>query len=334
MDRLFAFLIISFAAAAVLTPLFGRLALKRGIIDHPSHRKFHLTTMPLMGGIAIVTVFIVLAPIATGISGLREYWGIIAAALLLAGLGLADDISDISPTMKLAGQAGGTLLMMSSGLMWRATGIQAVDAVLTFAWVIGIINAMNLLDNIDGLSSGTAAIAGIFFALAAIFHGQDRLAYLPIILAGASMGFLLHNFHPATIFLGDAGSMALGTILAGFGMAAPGEGGALNSLAAAVILGLLIFDTGLVSILRLANGRSLSRGGKDHTSHRLCNLGLSIQASVIVLFAVNFFFGCCALIMFELGHPKGMVIPFGLFLTGLMCLYLMKDTYNYRREGA
>ncbi|MFH1539546.1 MAG: hypothetical protein ABIH66_11340, partial [bacterium] len=85
MDRLFAFLIISFAATAVLTPFFGRLAHKLGIIDHPSNRKFHLTTMPLMGGIAIVTVFVVLATVATGISGLREYWGIIAAALLLAG---------------------------------------------------------------------------------------------------------------------------------------------------------------------------------------------------------------------------------------------------------
>lgn len=334
MDRPFIFLIIAFATTALLTPAVARLAHNLSIIDHPSHRKFHLTTMPLLGGVGIVLVFIVLAPIATGLSGLREYWGIIAAAVVLMGFGLADDIKDVSPPIKLGGQMAGAVILMSSGLMWRVTGIQAIDALLTFAWVMGIINALNLLDNIDGLSSGTAAIACIFFALAAAFHGNTGMVYLPVILAGASLGFLLHNFHPATIFLGDAGSMAIGALLAGFGLAAPGSGGALNGLAAAVILGLLVFDTGLVSILRLANGRPLSSGGKDHTSHRLCNLGLSIQSSVIVLFAVNFFFGCCALIMFELGHPKGLVIPFGLFLMGLMFLYLMKDTYNYRREGA
>lgn len=333
MDRLPIFLLVSFGVGALLTPVMARLSFRLGIIDNPSTRKFHLTSMPMMGGVAVISAFMITAPFAIGAEGMKQYWAVFAATLLMAGFGLADDVRDISPAVKLAGQVAATIILMAGGLMWRASGIQIIDIGLTFLWVCGITNALNLLDNIDGLSSGTTAITAVFFAIAGVFGGLDTAALLPVVLAGAAMGFLFHNFHPATIFLGDAGSMAVGTLLAAFGMMIPDGAGPLNRIAAAVILGLLVFDTGLVSILRLANGRSLARGGKDHTSHRLCNLGLSVQGSVITLFGVNFFFGCCALIMLELGHPRGLVIPFGLFLIALMCVYLFKDTYNYRKEN-
>ncbi|MEW6203589.1 MAG: MraY family glycosyltransferase [bacterium] len=320
--------------AFLITPLFGRLSFRLGVIDHPSRRKFHLTSMPMMGGFAVAFSFLALLPIALGWNAFREFSGIILASLVLMGFGFVDDVRGISPIMKLAGQSAGTIILIASGLMWRITGIYPLDILITFIWVCGIINAMNLLDNIDGLSSGTAAITAVFFYLIAVLHGADQFAFLPIILAGACIGFLFHNFHPASIFLGDAGSMFIGTLIAAFGMVLPRSGDALTHLVSAVVVGLLILDTGLVSILRLTNRRRLSRGGKDHTSHRLCALGLSVQSSVIVLFAANFFFGFCAIFMLKIGTPKGLIVPFGLFMLGLMCIYLLKDTYDYGREGA
>ncbi|MEW5945309.1 MAG: MraY family glycosyltransferase [bacterium] len=334
MDRPLAFFLLAFILSAVATPLFGRLSLKYGLVDHPSSRRFHLTSMPLLGGVAVIAVFIALVPFAAGWEGVRQYGGILVAALVLTGFGLYDDVRGIPAAVKFAGQLAGALILILSGLMWRVTGIAALDVLITIVWVAGIINAMNLLDNIDGLSSGAAAVAGVFFFLLGVMGGAERFALIAIVFAGVCMGFLLHNFHPATVFMGDAGSMALGALLAGFGMVLPGRGDSLAHLTSAVVLGLLIFDTGLVSILRLANGKSIFEGGKDHTSHRLCAMGLSVQASVVILFGVSFFFGCCALVMTRMGHPNGLMIPFGLFMMGLTCLYLLKDTYDYGREAA
>jgi len=327
------FFFATFVISFLITPILGRISLGLGIIDHPSSRKFHLTSMPMMGGLAVAISFLIVLPAALGLGAYREFFGIILASLILMAFGFVDDMRGISPLVKLMGQGIGAVVLMMSGLMWRVTGVMAIDVLITFIWVCGIINAMNLLDNIDGLSSGTAATAAVFFYLIAVYFGADRFSFLAIIFAGACMGFLFHNFHPAGIFLGDAGSMFMGTMIAAFGMVLPRQGDTLTHLVSAVVVGLLILDTGLVSILRIANHRRLSHGGKDHTSHRLCALGLSVQLSVVVLFAANFFFGFCALLMLKIGAPKGLIIPLVLFVLGLMCVYLLKDTYDYSKES-
>jgi UDP-GlcNAc:undecaprenyl-phosphate/decaprenyl-phosphate GlcNAc-1-phosphate transferase len=324
----------AFALSWLATPLFGKIAFALNIIDHPSRKRFHLTSVPMLGGAAIATSFLILVGVFLGPRGYSTYLGILLASFLMLVLGLLDDIKGAAPMMKLAGQIIATIIMIATGLRVQATGILPIDIIFTFIWVCGIINAVNLLDNIDGLSSGTGAICAAFYFLFALQVGRNDFAYLPVLFSGCCMGFLFHNFHPGGIFMGDTGSMFLGTMLAGFGLSVAKPLDATTNIAAGVILGLIVFDTGLVSILRLANGRRLSEGGKDHTSHRLCKLGMSVPGAVTTLFAVNFFFGICALAMLKLSTQKAILIPFVLLLICLMCLYLLKDVFDYRREAA
>lgn len=329
---------MGFGAALIIglliTPLFGKLSMKLGIIDYPSRRRFHLTSMPMLGGLAIASTFIiVLLIISRGKPG-TQLAAIMASSVLLLILGLIDDINSISPPVKLGGQFVAGIILIAGGLQVRMSGVPVIDYVLTFIWVAGIVNCLNLLDNIDGLAGGTSAIAGCFFFIAALMTGKAELAVAAAVFTGSCLGFLFHNFHPASIFSGDAGSMFMGGILAAFGMSFMEQGNIVSHLYPGVILGMLIFDTGLVTVMRIRSSTSITQGGKDHTSHRLCYLGMSVQGAVTTIFIACALFGFAGVSMISLSKAYAILLTLALLFISFFCWYLMRNLYDYTRRKA
>ncbi len=290
-------LILIFVSALLLvvgtTPIVRRVANHLGIVDRPDSRKLHLTPVPLLGGIAIYAGFI-LALLVFG-----EGWVVSQAISILVGativsfLGIWDDRWGVRPLLKLLAQTAAAGILIISGVQVSFLPHPALNVAITLLWIVGITNALNLLDNMDGLSGGIGAVAAAFFLLLAAMNGQYLVGSLAAALMGACIGFLYYNFNPASIFMGDAGSMFLGFVLAvvGIKLRFPGRPDMITWMIPVVVLGLPIFDTTLVVISRLRRGvNPLIHPGKDHVSHRLVSMGLSQRMAVIVLYLI-----CCAL---------------------------------------
>lgn len=265
-------------------------------LDKPSPRKSHAKSIPLLGGIAIYGAFLASLLIFDRPWLLSEGRSLIIGATLIAGVGLYDDLQGLNPLPKLLGQIAAAIALSLSGLMVDISGIYWLDIGITLFWVVGICNAMNLLDNMDGVSAGVAAIACLFFGAIGLQQGQIGVAIVTAALSGATLGFLRFNWHPATIFMGDAGSLLLGFILAALGLIVGFPTNIEHSawLMPIFILAVPIFDTTLVTISRLRRGLRVTDGGRDHTSHRLVKLGLSIRktAATIYLAALLCGAGC------------------------------------------
>ncbi len=320
-------LVSSFALAALTTPLAARIAYRAGAICQPRADRWHRTPTPLLGGIAIYTAVLI------GAAGLGPLDGrllsLLAATTLVFVLGLVDDLRTLPPHVKLLGQLAAACVLLAGGVrieLGDAPALTAVELALTMLWVIGITNAFNLLDNMDGLSAGTAAIAGAMLFVHSAGRGDTALALLGLVVAGAAAGFLVHNFHPARVFMGDCGSMTLGLVLAGLALmsaqALPTDT-YLDLLLPVAILGLPIFDTALVMIVRRAHGRPIYLGGRDHLSHRLVALGLSERGAVLVLYGLSAALGALGLFALQQGVWLALalgtlalvaVILFGVFL--------------------
>jgi UDP-GlcNAc:undecaprenyl-phosphate GlcNAc-1-phosphate transferase len=229
---------------------------------------------------------------------LPQTYAILGAATLLFATGLVDDVIHIKPYAKLVLQliAAATVVFFGLHLPW---GDYAwINDLLTIFWLVGITNAINLLDNMDGLAGGVALISSVFLAITFLLNGQTSAAVLPALLGGAVLGFLVFNFNPASIFMGDSGSMFLGFMLAGTALVADtARFRSLTSvlLTPVLILMIPIFDTCFVTVARKFSGRPISQGGRDHTSHRLVALGVSERRAVMMLYAFATICGLLAL---------------------------------------
>ena len=279
---------IAVFASAIATFAVRSVARHRGVVSSPRADRWHPKPTPLLGGVALwlatlgTTLFIL--PIAAW----PRLLPIAAAATGMFALGLLDDFLSIKPTTKLTGQIAVGCVIIASGWSVGAVSTPAVDALVSLAWFVVIVNALNLLDNMDGLCAGVAAVAAIGLCLSA----SDPTAWdfvFSIALAGACVGFLLFNFHPATIFMGDSGSLFIGGSLAVLS-SVPISGrpsGPVAALAAPVLFLLIpIFDTVFVTLSRHLSRRSASIGGRDHTSHRLVALGFSERQAVLLLWGL------------------------------------------------
>jgi UDP-GlcNAc:undecaprenyl-phosphate GlcNAc-1-phosphate transferase len=206
-----------------------------------------------------------------------------------AALGLLDDVRGLAPTTKLAGQVIIASLLVTGGIRFELVPFEPVSFVLTIGWIVALMNAVNLIDNMDGLAAGIAVIAGVALAVTSMQTSLPA-AVLAGTTAGAALGFLVHNFNPARVFMGDAGSMLLGFLLATAALlgttTAATTNVALAVFAPLAVLALPIFDTALVSASRRLAGLPISRGGRDHVSHRLVALGLTERSSVLLLYAL------------------------------------------------
>ena len=290
-------LVLIFASALILvlgtTPVIRRIANRLGIVDQPDARRLHLTPVPLLGGVAIYAGFIIALLVFGEGWVVSQAIGILVGATIVSFLGIWDDRRGLRPLLKLLGQAIAASIIIISGIQVSFLPHPALNVAITFIWILGITNALNLLDNMDGLSGGVGAVAAGFFLLLAAWNGQYLVASLAAALMGVCIGFLVYNFNPASIFMGDAGSMFLGFILAvvGIKLRFPGRPNVITWMIPVVVLGLPIFDTTLVVFSRLRRGiNPLTNPGQDHVSHRLVSLGLSHRQAVILLYGV-----CCAL---------------------------------------
>jgi UDP-GlcNAc:undecaprenyl-phosphate GlcNAc-1-phosphate transferase len=290
-------LLLIFASALLLvigtTPLVRRMANQLGVVDQPDSRKFHLTPVPLLGGLAIYVGFIVALLLFSEEWVLSQAISILVGATIVSFLGIWDDRWGVRPALKLLGQIVAAGILIISGVQVSFLPHPALNVAVTLLWVVGITNALNLLDNMDGLSGGVGAVAAGFFLVLAALNGQYLVASLAAALMGACVGFLYYNFNPASIFMGDAGSMFLGFILAvvGIKLRFPGRPSMVTWMIPVVVLGLPILDTTLVVISRLRRGLNpLTHPGEDHISHRLVSMGLSQRKAVILLYLI-----CCSL---------------------------------------
>jgi UDP-GlcNAc:undecaprenyl-phosphate GlcNAc-1-phosphate transferase len=286
--RPFLLLAVSFGLAAAFTPLARAIATRRGFVAKPTEERWHRRPTALLGGPAIVAAALLPAVALVGWPRLPLWLSVAVGAAAMAVVGLVDDLIRIRPATKLIAQIALSLLPIYYGL--RIPGLHpVVSVVLSMAWIVGITNAMNLLDNMDGLAAGVAAVAAGVLALHALRWGNGLLAATSLCLVGACLGFLLYNFTPATVFMGDCGSLFLGYALGALSLVDLGARPVttLATLAVPVFVLLVpIFDTTLVTVLRLLAGRRISQGGRDHTSHRLVSLGIPERNAVLVLWAL------------------------------------------------
>ncbi len=303
-------LLTAFASAIALTFLVRSAARRIGFIAKPKIDRWHKRPTALMGGVAI---FLATTLVALGsVPMTREILIVLGASTLMFLIGLIDDIFNIKPYQKLFGQLIGAAVIVGSGLQLHWTEIESVNIVITLFWLIGITNAVNLLDNMDGLATGIAAIAAA--SLGAVLYGSGQTGVLPLvaIFTGALLGFLVFNFNPATIFMGDSGSLFIGFFLASSVLLNQGGGQSrsLVSVLAVPVLTLFIpiFDTTFVTILRKLWGRKASQGGRDHTSHRLVALGLSERSAVLMLYIFAVCAGALALLVRNLQIDRSIAV--------------------------
>jgi UDP-GlcNAc:undecaprenyl-phosphate/decaprenyl-phosphate GlcNAc-1-phosphate transferase len=320
--------LVAFVVAAlvslVLTPLAIRAALRLGVLDHPGERKSHRTPTPYLGGVAIVlavTLSIGLAAVVRGETAatLTQLLGILGIALALALTGLLDDLRGLPVTVRFGVQLLAALGLWQLGVRVDLTGQPWVDLPLTILWTVGITNAMNLLDNMDGLSASTATIASLWFGAIALVNGQFLVAALAFAVGGGAAGFLRDNRPPARIYMGDAGSLFLGVMLASLGMLLDlGRGVLVTAAVPVLILTVPVLDTALVTVARIRHGLSPFQGGKDHTSHRLVRVGLPVPIAVGLIAMASLAHGWVALLVFRIDTTSAMLL---LVLTALFDLF-------------
>ncbi|MEO8586797.1 MAG: hypothetical protein ABI584_11600 [Acidobacteriota bacterium] len=294
--------------SAALTPVARHFAIRAGLVAKPKADRWHKTPTAMMGGPAIVLATLGAFLAFSGSGGSPLIWGWLAGAIAISLVGVYDDIRELRPTSKLIAQIIAALVPIALGLR-----IAPFHPLLSFwvavLWIVGITNAFNLLDNMDGLSAGIAAIAAAVLAIHAYQAGDIVLGAAAAALAGAAIGFLFFNFQPASIFMGDGGSLFLGYSLGTLSLLrAPARPiVSLSIIAVPVfVLAIPIFDTALVAILRILNGRPLAQGGIDHSSHRLVSLGMSERRAVTTLYGIAAATGLTSLFLPHL--PASLVV--------------------------
>jgi UDP-GlcNAc:undecaprenyl-phosphate GlcNAc-1-phosphate transferase len=322
-----AILFLAPAAAFVLTllcvPLVRQLATRWGCVAQPKKERWHTRPTPMLGGIAFFVGFLPsLLFLTPDLSSALPFF-IVAGQMFV--IGLYDDLRRINPATKLIGQIISAATAIFFGYSLGFFTWQPLDALLTALWIVGLTNALNLLDNMDGLAGGIALIAALYLAFLFSQHGDAEHAVLALAIAGAVAGFLLYNFYPASIFMGDAGSLFLGSALALLTIHANGQASNILSLVAVptCILLVPILDTTLVTITRLLRGQSISQGGRDHTSHRLVILGLSEPQTVLLLYLMASIAGGTAVLIKWFSYSLSLaILPLVLIAFTLFTAYL------------
>ncbi|MFH1407230.1 MAG: MraY family glycosyltransferase [Candidatus Omnitrophota bacterium] len=316
MDKILVFL-TSLAAAIAVVPLFIRLSVWLDAMDYPGDHSVHTKPMPLLGGAALYAAF--LCGLAMHGRYSQSMITILSGGTIILALGLFEDIAGVWTIARLAIQVLAASLLIACGLRisflpptpWG----NACEIILTFIWIIGLTNALNCLDGLDGLAAGLGALACIFFLTIALFTNQPYLAVVNLALLGACIGFLCYNSKPAKIFLGDAGATFLGFTLAG--IALMGDWAQDNFIAVVVpvlILGVPIFDMSFMTIMRIKDKKIrnpyewLEYTARDHFHHRLVDLGFTQRSAVLFIYAVAMVLGLGALVLWRAQARAGMLL--------------------------
>jgi UDP-GlcNAc:undecaprenyl-phosphate GlcNAc-1-phosphate transferase len=302
------------------------VALKFGFTDKPNQEhKTHNEPVPYLGGLAIVFGTI---SVTYGTSLFTDFTRqtfflastILVPAIIMAGTGLVDDLKQLKPWPRFVVQNVvaliATMILVSNNTLGSPVGVLAIDFSVTLLWLVGISNSINFFDNIDGGASGSAAITSLALFFIALQNGQVLVAAMSLVLAGSTLGFLIWNKPPARIYMGDAGSLFLGILVASLTIRVDtnGELGIFSLLIPVFLLAVPILDTSTAVIKRLVRGVSPFQGGKDHLSHRLMRIGFEKRQAVITLWATSAFFSLLAITILNTSS----VIRFLLITIGIL----------------
>ena len=306
---------LALVATLVLVPVAMRIALRTQFVDVPGGYKGHARATPYLGGLAVVAA-VAIALFASGAATSR-FAALFVWAFVLFVVGTVDDKRNLNPLTRLVIEVIAAAALWHYGLGWAIFDSDVLNIALTVVWVVGLVNAFNLMDNMDGAASTVAGVSATGVAALGVVYGDIALALIGASVAGACLGFLRYNLaKPARIFLGDGGSMPIGFIVAGAVMAAPGaqEFGWSAFLAMAPMVGLPILDTTLVVISRRRGGRPVLSGGRDHLTHRLKGILGSVRAVVIALASVQAILCTTSVSVSQLGMPfaVGVAIAFAI----------------------
>ena len=310
---------LGFAAAYFAVPIVRAYAVWRGVLDQPSARKVHSVATPLLGGVAVYFAFALSVIFNFNFS--RELKGVALGATVVVVVGILDDLLDVPPWLKLAGQVMAAIVAVSWGVVLHVVpnwfpGFLALNVVLTLLWFLTVTNAVQFLDGMDGLATGLGIIGGVFFSITALQTGQRFLMFLSAALVGACLGFLPYNFRRggAWIFLGDGGASFIGFTLAGLAiMGEWAQNDLVGLLTPALILGVPLFDIAFVGVVRIVTGRVhtvrewLAYTGRDHIHHRLEALGFTRTQSVFVVLSISTTLGLSAMLL-ENAAPRQAVL--------------------------
>ncbi|MFQ5685024.1 MAG: hypothetical protein ACE5GV_00035 [Candidatus Scalindua sp.] len=317
----------SFFIVISIIPLIIKYSRRYGYVAIPKEDRWHKKPTALLGGVGIFLSFIIPALIFIPLNKLTM--GVLLCVTAIFGLGLYDDLREVKPYLKFTFQVVLTIVMIFFGIRIEIIPFAFIAIPLTVFWIVGITNAFNILDNMDGLSCGIAFVSSSCIFLYAVQNKLPLVALYSSIISGSTLSFLIFNFNPAKIFMGDCGSLLLGFLLSVVTILGTWQE-ATNLLFVIMvplfILVIPIFDTALVTFYRKTYGRSVSQGGKDHTSHRLVLLGLSEKKAVLMLMGLSLFFGIVIILLSSLGFFAPLIIfgiltvcllLFGIFLGGI-----------------
>jgi len=337
-----AFFAGSFLLSLIFTPIVRRVALATGQVAVPKDTRWHKKETALLGGVSIYVSYMVVWGVGGSLMGFPifslPFFPLFLCAAGIFCLGLADDLFNMDPQHKLAGQVIITSILIFFGFRLEWSSSNTINLFLSIIWIVGITNAFNLLDNMDGLSAGIASIAGLFLFLIHYLNPHvspfaASVLLMSCVYLGALLGFLIYNFNPASIFMGDAGSLFIGFVLGCMtAISHPGKalGGSASQLLSVIAIPILIvfipiLDTGFVSFMRKLFNRSISHGGRDHSSHRMVAIGFSERKAVLVLYAFAIISGLIALAIgrFSIGISL-VVIVFYLLLVLFFWIHLAK----------
>jgi UDP-GlcNAc:undecaprenyl-phosphate GlcNAc-1-phosphate transferase len=336
-DALFAFL-VAFAVAALLTPLVARLAVRVGAVDEPRERGLAARATPLLGGLAILAGALTAALIWLPVD--QQTTGILLGAVLIAGVGAVDDVHELSPGLKLLGQIAAALIPVLAGVRVEHVTLPflgaldfgaALGGTLTVVGLVGLMNVVNFSDGVDGLAAGVCAISAVAFSVIAFDLGRDAAGVLAAIVAGAALGFLIHNFHPASVFMGDCGALLLGYLLGCTAVQGSLKTNALIALVGPLaILAVPFLDTGFVIARRLKYKRAPWSADAHHFHHRMARIGFSQRRTVLYLYAWTFLLAGLAVAMRFIpysDHHGNYQLGWSLAMAALALLVLAASVY-------
>jgi len=326
--------LIALISILVLTPHVRRLAFRVGALDSPNHRKVHQGVIPRLGGLAIYASFVVAVLAFMPLS--RQLLGLLAGSTLITAVGILDDIYRLSARTKLAGQVLAAVVVIIFGIKITFVGnpfvlgdmlpLGVFAAPLTIIWLVVVTNAMNLIDGLDGLASGTSFIAALTMAVLIAMETYRTAGSvdwvtvsLSLIVAAAAVGFLKYNFHPASIFLGDGGSMLLGFLLAGIAVMGLVKSATIVSvIIPLVILGVPLMDIVFAVIRRFNRHLPIMLPDREHLHHRLMDLGLNHQQAVLAIYGVNIVLGGIAILMIVMTPGLALILVDGIVLAAVV----------------
>lgn len=299
----------------VFTPIVRKIAIRINAVDIPKERKIHKEPIPLLGGVVIYTAFIIGVLCKPGIVSKSELGIIIGATIIVLG-GVIDDLKDLKPIYKLLFQIAAAVVLIIVGIEIKLitnpfSGIKEfldltyIGIPLTIIWVVGVTNAFNLIDGLDGLAAGLAFISSVTILIIAVMNNRYEAALLTGILSGALLGFLPYNYNPASIFMGDAGAQLLGFLLASISIQGTIKSATAFAVAVPILaFGLPLYDTLFAMIRRKMNGKPIMQADKGHLHHRLLSIGLTQKQAVLVMYLISIMLGSVAIIAMQISNRR------------------------------